>query len=388
MGFVSDIFGGQTKDVKPVVNADPDKIMFRQQQAFADTLKQQAAGQGPSVASTMLQQQNQQNAANMNAQAAGMRGVNAGLAMRQAMQANAAGNQQTAAQSVLARMQEQQNAQGLLGNQLNTMQSQIMQGKLGANQLNTQIAMGNSNNSQAAAGGLINAGASAGALLSDERQKTNIHDGGRAAYEFLEAIQPHKYQYKNPGTPGAAGGEQLGVMAQELEQSPAGRQMVMETPQGKMIDPARATSAMLAAQAEMHERLKQLEGRPKGYADGGFVSFNPFPYGVMSAPQAAQPMVLFTPPNKKPKEEPKHTDVTAYTGPNQAGAAMVDPAIMFASHGGRVPGKSRVSGDSAANDTVPAMLSPGELVIPRSHAQSPQMAKAFIDHVMGKKRSK
>lgn len=34
--------------------------------------------------------------------------------------------------------------------------------------------------------------------------------------------------------------------------------------------------------------------------------------------------------------------------------------------GGHVPGKAEVPGDSEQNDTVPAMLSPGELVIPRS----------------------
>ena len=39
--------------------------------------------------------------------------------------------------------------------------------------------------------------------------------------------------------------------------------------------------------------------------------------------------------------------------------------------GGIVPGNSRVSGDSPANDTVMAMLSPGEAVIPRSKMAQP-----------------
>lgn len=37
--------------------------------------------------------------------------------------------------------------------------------------------------------------------------------------------------------------------------------------------------------------------------------------------------------------------------------------------GGTVPGKARVSGDSLRNDTVPARLSPGEAVIPRTTVQ-------------------
>ena len=54
---------------------------------------------------------------------------------------------------------------------------------------------------------------------------------------------------------------------------------------------------------------------------------------------------------------------------------------MFA-EGGVVPGKAEVDGDSYANDKVPAMLSPGEVVIPRSKADDPDKAKEFIDSIM------
>jgi len=52
--------------------------------------------------------------------------------------------------------------------------------------------------------------------------------------------------------------------------------------------------------------------------------------------------------------------------------------------GGMIPGKPVVSGDHPVNDTVPAMLSPGEIVVPRSKANNPKMAKEFIDNVMNK----
>lgn len=55
------------------------------------------------------------------------------------------------------------------------------------------------------------------------------------------------------------------------------------------------------------------------------------------------------------------------------------------SDGGQVPGRPKTFGDSQENDTVPAMLSPGELVIPRSHASDPKKAHAFVDHLMKKK---
>lgn len=52
-------------------------------------------------------------------------------------------------------------------------------------------------------------------------------------------------------------------------------------------------------------------------------------------------------------------------------------------HGGAVPGKAPVKGDSAKNDTVPAMLSPGEVVIPRSALGSPDKLLAFLKQETG-----
>jgi hypothetical protein len=52
--------------------------------------------------------------------------------------------------------------------------------------------------------------------------------------------------------------------------------------------------------------------------------------------------------------------------------------IMAAlSDGGRVPGQPRVFGDDSRNDTVPAMLSPQEIVVPISASKDPDKAAAF-----------
>lgn len=50
-------------------------------------------------------------------------------------------------------------------------------------------------------------------------------------------------------------------------------------------------------------------------------------------------------------------------------------------YGGRIPGEASVDGDSHKNDIVPAMLSPDEIVVPRSKAKDPKKAKSFIDEV-------
>jgi len=50
--------------------------------------------------------------------------------------------------------------------------------------------------------------------------------------------------------------------------------------------------------------------------------------------------------------------------------------------GGMIEGHAKVEGDSEKNDTVPAMLSPGEIVIPRTKAKDPKKAKEFVDQVL------
>ena len=57
--------------------------------------------------------------------------------------------------------------------------------------------------------------------------------------------------------------------------------------------------------------------------------------------------------------------------------------VLNRAHGGHVPGKAKVEGDSLKNDTVPAMLSPGEIVIPRTAAQSFDKAVKFLEKEMG-----
>lgn len=56
-------------------------------------------------------------------------------------------------------------------------------------------------------------------------------------------------------------------------------------------------------------------------------------------------------------------------------------AFMAFDSGGYVPGQAQHAGDTLKNDTVPAMLSPGEIVIPRSIVQGKDAAKKAADFV-------
>ena len=53
---------------------------------------------------------------------------------------------------------------------------------------------------------------------------------------------------------------------------------------------------------------------------------------------------------------------------------------------GKVPGKAKVKGDSLKNDVVKVLLSPGEIVIPRSKAQSAIDAHKFVDSLFKRKK--
>ena len=73
---------------------------------------------------------------------------------------------------------------------------------------------------------------------------------------------------------------------------------------------------------------------------------------------------------------------TGLAGVDQERKLARGGAIDFVG-GGPVPGKAKVPGDSPKNDTVPAVVSPGEVVLPRSISHDPEAAKAFVQHLMG-----
>ncbi len=74
---------------------------------------------------------------------------------------------------------------------------------------------------------------------------------------------------------------------------------------------------------------------------------------------------------------------------NKGGPAPV-VGEQLAAKGKMVPGKPKVTGDNLKNDVVPAMLSPGEIVIPRSiaqHPDAPSRAAAFVQAIQAKHRA-
>lgn len=102
-------------------------------------------------------------------------------------------------------------------------------------------------------------GAILGAVaMSDRNLKTDIKDASAEVDAMLDAMTPYTYRYKDEKH---GKGPRAGIMAQDLERSEAGRRLVVETPDGKGFDVNKAISAALAANARLHRRVSELEGK-------------------------------------------------------------------------------------------------------------------------------
>jgi len=101
---------------------------------------------------------------------------------------------------------------------------------------------------------LIGTGLSAAAMFSDKNVKTNIEPFDAAS--FLDNITGYKYNYKKPEM---GKGEQVGVMAQDIEKGAP--QAIVNTPEGKVVDYDKLGGPILAALASVNERLNKVEGK-------------------------------------------------------------------------------------------------------------------------------
>lgn len=355
--------------------------------ALIAQLSKQAMGQGPSLAEAQLRSATNRNLSQQLAAAASMRGRNPAAAQRQILNAQGDAGRQLAEQSSVARLQEQNQAAQQLAQQQqmadNLQQNAAQQGFQTAIAPATMaqnydlaragIKAQNNQADKQLLGGVIGAGAT---LLSDENQKTAVRSGASKASNFLDTLSAKEFNYKPSA--GQAPGKKVGVMAQDLEKSAVGKQMVKDTPTGKAIDVAQGLGAVLAATAEMNQRLKKLEGKTvQKMADGGFVD---------ESNRQAQEFLGKLKGNKsdirvdvkspgKPEPEKKANNI----GYGSAGEGR--DLSMMAFSGGKVPGKAKVAGDSPKNDKVDVRLSPGEIVIPRTAAKSPEKAMKFVQQL-------
>ena len=72
---------------------------------------------------------------------------------------------------------------------------------------------------------------------------------------FLNDLYAYQYNYKDSNH---GAGKQVGVMAQDLEKTQLGKQMVEDTPEGKQINAAKGLGLAMASQARLNQRLNSI----------------------------------------------------------------------------------------------------------------------------------
>jgi hypothetical protein len=235
----------------------------------------QAAAQQGAVLGLQERQQNQQ----LLAQALQSQfGQEAGLAQQQAalqQQAGLAnqnlqgtyGLQQASLgqQAALANQQAALNQLGLQGQAAQNIDQMRNQGTLTQAQLDAsrqgQISQGKGN-LLGAVGGVAAAAAMPAAVVSDKNMKKNVvvSEGKSlaAVEEFLKSAKPYEFNYKSDED-GQEG--QLGIMAQDLEKTRIGRQMVSQNLGGyKQVDFGRGFGALMAAIGELNQKIDKRKG--------------------------------------------------------------------------------------------------------------------------------
>ena len=72
---------------------------------------------------------------------------------------------------------------------------------------------------------------------------------------FLDSLFAKQYNYKSKKH---GEGKQVGIMAQDLEKTQLGKQMVENTPEGKRVNFGKGLGLVMASQARLNERLNAL----------------------------------------------------------------------------------------------------------------------------------
>lgn len=223
-------------------------------------LRDQAMGKN-SLSAEQLRQGLQQQQAQMQSTAAGAPATSAPMAARTAMLGMGRAASGMAGQSAMAGVAERAAAQKAWADAIAQQRQQDLQGALQARQSaisGYQDITPDKSTMEKWAAPLTGA-ASVATKLSDRRAKTDVDDASGDVDAFLDTVAPWSFRYLDEAKHGA--GRQIGIMAQELQASDAGRDLVLETEEGLKVDLQRAIPLLLATVARLNQRVRELEAR-------------------------------------------------------------------------------------------------------------------------------
>lgn len=346
-----------TQDYHPQITKlqGQQQDVYNQQQNLAQALLNQSQGVGPNPAQAQLAQNTGANNQAQSALMASQRGAGANPALiaRQAAMQGAQQQQTAAGQAATLGAQQQLQSQQALAQQQAQMANQALQGEsiqqgglaaqntaqttgqLGAQNVNANVAGQNAATQGGILGGLIGGGgAILGGLLNKGGEVQKLAVGGQvndnigiANFQAPTAINPiGGYDYSQSNNNLGKGlGAGLGGLASGIGDWGAGLGALGE-----------GTYDGITMAGGAGDTIPLIEAGTLAASKGGQIPFS--------------------------------------------------TALL---NGGSVPGKPKVQGDSPKNDTQPTMLSPGEVVLPRSVTQSPDAAKKaeeFMKHLKSKKK--
>lgn len=343
------------------------------QTALGNMLLNQSQGNGPNPAQAALNQATSQNVANQAALMAGQRGAgqNVGMIARQAGQQGSTAQQQAAAQSAIMQAQQQLAAQQQLG-------------QLSANQIGQQHGAQNAyvGNTQGMYGGVLNAINSQNQNNIQQQMALNNINAGIASEN-----QAAKNQFTSNLLSGA--GSMMGSLFGGGSQPSSGTAMAggpgdaMGSAGGGM-DP----SSMAMMFASKGGEIKMANGGQIDYdkqssprsSIGKFL--NGMGVKASTTTDYAKPMMYASHGGKVPVMV---SPGEVYVPPSKVNQAAQSNPIK---EGTKIPGSAKVKGDSLKNDTVPAKLEQGGIVIPRSIVNSKdagKKAQEFVEAILRKK---
>lgn len=333
--------------------------VFAQQQALANQLQTQAAGGGPNPAQAQLAQNTAANTANQAALMASARGAssNPALMAELAARQGAANQQASVGQAATLQAQQQLAAQQALQNQ------QAQMAGLSTQQVGQQQ------------------GAITGQNQAVQNEQQNVLNSIAAQNNANVGMQSNMNS-ANAGIAGINAKGQQGIVGGLL----GGVGTAFGLAHGGVVSAYASGGLVDGPQSELGKQLMgyQKQDNPgakniPGQAQTAMNSSDPLQSGAATFSNGLSSLI-----GKQFQSAPAST-MTAGGGDALGAGAASD--LVVASKGGPIPGKASVKGDSYANDTVPAVLSPGEIVIPRHITQgpnAPEKAKQFVAAIMAK----
>lgn len=329
--------------------------VFQQQQALAGTLGNQAAGIGPNPALAQLNQATGQNMQQQAAMQGSQRGVgaNAGLLARQVGQQGAQIQQQSAGQAATMQAQQQIAAQQLL------QQQQANMGNLASQQV-AQQAGGLSNLNQFSQG---EQGQVLGAIQGQNNANVGMQSNINSANASIASQNAKSQSGLLGGILGGAGAALTGGL-------------------GGLLGGGAAAASPFASSAGQVGNITPYSQSPMfnpanfaakgGSVDAGGMNTGPSShFGKMMMSKGGMVDIMVSPGEYK--VSPGNAQKVAHGGKLEAS---------------KVPGKSKVSGDSLKNDTVPMKAKEGSVIVPRSKSDDPAKAAAFVKAVAMRNKRK